>query len=147
MEVRHMQILDIVRHKGSDVVTIAPHESVTDLVARLAEHNVGALVVVDNNDVVGIVSERDIVRRLHTNGAEVLTASVRALMTSTVMSAAPGQSVDEVAGVMTENRVRHMPVLADGRLIGIVTIGDVVAARIRQLEIDRGQLESYITHG
>ena len=142
----HVQISDIIRHKGSEVVTIGPRDSVLELVARLADKNVGALVVVDDDQVVGMISERDVVRRLHYDGQHTLGADVGSLMTADVVSVSPSDSVDAVAQTMTDNRIRHVPVIADGRLVGIVTIGDVVAARIRQLEIDRGQLESYI-HG
>ncbi len=142
-----MKISDILRHKGTAVVTIAPEDSVRDLLARLAESNVGALVVVDGDRVAGIISERDIVRRLDERGESVLAATVSDLMTATVVSCKPDDSVDSVAGAMTELRIRHMPVLAAGGLAGIVTIGDVVAGQIRQLEQDRGQLEQYITQG
>ena len=142
-----MKISDILRHKGSSVVTIGPSDPVTDLLARLAEHNIGAVVVVDRDAVVGIVSERDVVRRLNTDGSDVLSRSVSEVMTSSVVSCSPGDSVDSIGAAMTELRVRHMPVLNGGRLAGIVTIGDVVAGRIRQLEQDRVQLEGYITHG
>jgi CBS domain-containing protein len=142
-----VKIADILRYKGTSVVTITPTESVRDLLARLAEHNVGALVVIDNDRVVGIISERDIVRQLHERGENVLAATVSDLMTATVVSCGPDDSVDDVGATMTERRIRHMPVLAAGKLAGIVTIGDVVARRIRQLEQDRGQLEQYITHG
>jgi CBS domain-containing protein len=128
-------------------VTIGPGEPVTELLARLAEHNIGALVVVDRDAVVGIVSERDVVRRLNSDGAGVLSWTVNEVMTSSVVSCSPDDSVDSIGAAMTELRVRHMPVLAGGQLAGIVTIGDVVAGRIRQLEQDRVQLEGYIIHG
>jgi CBS domain-containing protein len=142
-----MKISDILRYKGTSVVTIAPSESVRALLARLAEHNVGALVVAEGDRVVGIISERDIVRRLDERGAEILDVPVSELMTAAVISCAPSDDVDTIAGSMTDRRIRHMPVLSDGALAGIVTIGDVVAGRIRQLEQDRGQLEQYITQG
>src|SRR5882757_10142618 len=143
----HVKISDILRYKGTAVVTIAPTESVRDLLARLAEHNVGALVVADSEQVVGIISERDIARHLNDRGAEILDLPVSELMTASVVSCSPNDDVDSIAGGMTELRIRHMPVLSDGQLAGIVTIGDVVAGRIRQLEQDRGQLEQYITQG
>ncbi|HEY7048456.1 MAG TPA: CBS domain-containing protein [Jatrophihabitantaceae bacterium] len=142
-----MKISDILRHKGSSVVTIAPPESVRDLLGRLAEHNVGALVVAEGDEVVGIISERDIVRRLNERGADILDLPVSELMTASVVSCSPDDDVDAIAGSMTELRIRHMPVLNGDKLAGIVTIGDVVAGRIRQLEQDRGQLEQYITQG
>jgi CBS domain-containing protein len=146
-----VNISDILRHKSAEtgasdgaVVTIAPNETVTALLAALAEHNVGALVVCEDDNVVGIVSERDIVRRIAERGAEVLDAAVEQIMSTTVVSCSSKDSVDSVAETMTQRRIRHMPVIDDGQLVGIVSIGDVVSSRIRQLEIDRGQLEQYI---
>ena len=148
-----MKISDILRHKattsattaGATVVTIGPDGAVTALLAALAEHRIGALVVVDGDTVVGIVSERDVVRRLNDHGAAILDATVADIMTSPVLSCSSHDSVDSVAAAMTERRIRHMPVIDDGRLDGIVTIGDVVLSRTRQLEQDRNQLEQYIT--
>jgi CBS domain-containing protein len=140
-----MLIADLLRHKGSTVFTIAPESLVTELLTSLADHKIGALVVARGAEIVGIVSERDIVRRLHTQGADVLSEHVSDLMTTDVISCSPSDSIDAIGSAMTEQRIRHMPVIANGKLAGIVTIGDVVAARIRQLEQDRGQLESYIT--
>jgi CBS domain-containing protein len=142
-----MLIADLLRHKGSAVITIGQDDLVPELVARLAEHKIGALVVADGDRIIGIVSERDVVRRLNDQGADVLKARVADLMTTDVISCSPSDSIDQIGSSMTEERIRHMPVVADGKLAGIVTIGDVVAARIRQLEQDRGQLENYITHG
>ncbi len=142
-----MLIADILRRKGSTVVTIAADATVTELVTELAEHKIGALIVVEDGQTVGIVSERDVVRRLHRSGGQVLELPVSELMTAPVISCGPTDKVDDIAAEMTERRIRHMPVLTDGELSGIVTIGDVVAARIADLEQARGQLESYITQG
>ncbi len=142
-----MLIADILRRKGSNVVTISASARVSELVASLAEHKVGALVVVEDGRTVGIVSERDVVRRLHRAGNGVLELPLSELMTTEVISCGPDDKVDDIAAVMTERRIRHMPVLAGDELAGIVTIGDVVAARIAELEQARGQLESYITQG
>lgn len=140
-----MQIADLLRHKGSTVVTIGPDEAITDLLAQLAEHRIGAIVVVAGEQILGIVSERDIVRRLNSDGAAVLQQKVSDVMTTDLITCKPSDTVDTIGGRMTEERIRHMPVVSEGKLAGIVTIGDVVAARIRQLEHERGQLESYIT--
>jgi CBS domain-containing protein len=144
-----MRISDILRHKetasGADVVTISPTDTVTTLVAALAEHNVGALIAVDGDSVIGIVSERDIVRRIAEHGADVLEKPVSEIMTTSVLSCTSGDSVDSIAETMTTRRIRHMPVIDDGVLAGLVSIGDVVSSRMRQLEQDRGQLEQYIT--
>jgi CBS domain-containing protein len=142
-----MRIADILRHKaaGAEVVTISPDGTVPELLARLAEHNIGAVLVTEaDGSVVGVVSERDLARQLHRHGPAALDRAVRDLMTTSVVDCGPQDSVDSVAATMTERRIRHMPVLDGGRLIGIVSIGDVVLSRIRQLEQDSRQLEQYI---
>jgi CBS domain-containing protein len=144
-----VNISDILRHKhstsGTDVVTIAPTETVAALVAALAEHNIGALIALDGDRVAGIVSERDVVRRIAEQGAAVLETTVSELMTTSVVSCASTDAVDRIAETMTERRIRHMPVIDGNELVGIISIGDVVSSRIRQLEQDRGQLEQYIS--
>jgi CBS domain-containing protein len=140
-----MRISDVLRSKGSAVATVERGISVSGLIGELARHNVGAMVVVDGDTVVGIVSERDIVRQLDERGAALLTAPVSEIMTTSVVTCTPTDSVDSLAATMTERRVRHMPVLVDGKLAGIVSIGDVVKSRITELETDREQLASYIT--
>lgn len=142
-----MNISEILSRKGSSVVTASPDASVSDIVGLLAEHGIGAVPIVDGDRVAGIVSERDIVRRLAEHGADVMTLSAADLMTVDLSTAAPSDSLDATASLMTERRIRHLPVLADGALAGIVTIGDVVAARLRELETTREQLENYITQG
>jgi len=143
-----MLISEILQRKGSSVVTTGSDATVAELVALLGEHNIGAVVVVSDDDqVVGIVSERDVVRRLAEVGAAVLEQSVADLMSTELVSSGPNDPVDDVAAQMTERRIRHLPVLSGGELVGIVTIGDVVAARITDLERTRVQLESYITQG
>ena len=123
---------------------MAPDATVTELIATLAERNVGALPVVDGGRLVGIVSERDVVRRLHAGGAAVLDARVADIMTSEVTTCSPSDGAAELASVMTRGRFRHLPVVVDGRLAGIVSIGDLVKARIDMLESEREQLQSYI---
>jgi CBS domain-containing protein len=142
-----VQISDILRHKQDNHVwTIAPTASVRDLLQELADHHIGALIVSESGEQVdGIVSERDVVRQLHAHGEDVLAGSVAQLMTRDVVHCAPADPVDEVASLMTQRRIRHLPVLDDGRLVGVVSIGDVVSSRIRELQKDRDQLEQYIT--
>ena len=142
-----MRISDILRTKsgGAAVVSIGPDATVTELVAMLAEHKIGAVIVTGGADVIGIVSERDVVRRLNDEGADVLGAAVSSLMTSPVITCAPSDHVDAIAETMTEHRFRHLPVVDDGQLVGLVSIGDVVKNRIRELEKDRSQLEQYVT--
>ena len=142
-----MQISDILRHKQDNHVwTIAPDASVRDLLSQLADHDVGALIVSGaDGQVAGIVTERDVVRRLHADGDAVLDGTIDQIMTRDVVHCAPANPVPEVAALMTERRIRHLPVLDDGRLVGVVSIGDVVSSRIRELQQDRDQLEQYIT--
>jgi CBS domain-containing protein len=139
-----MRIADVLRGKGTSVATVGPTATVPELIGELATHNVGALPVVDAGRLVGIVSERDIVRRLHASGAELLEARVADIMTAGVTTCAPGDMVADVAQVMTSGRFRHLPVVVDGELAGIVSIGDLVKARIDLLESEREQLQSYI---
>ncbi len=140
-----MRIQDVIQHKDSQaVVTIAPDASVRELVALLAEHNVGALVVSDDGEhVAGIVSERDVVRRLHRDPG-VLEAAVRDIMTSDVRTCAAQDELTDLMQTMTQHRIRHVPVVAGDRLTGIISIGDVVKNRIRELEFERDQLDSYV---
>ncbi|MGH3435544.1 MAG: CBS domain-containing protein [Sciscionella sp.] len=142
-----MRIADVLRGKGSDVVTVTPDTTVDQLLAALAERNIGAVVVVDGQAVAGIVSERDVVRQLHANGPGVLAMSVSQIMSSPVVTCAPEDPLTQLMSIMTERRFRHLPVTQDGRLIGIISIGDVVKNRLAQLEDDRQQLESYIVQG
>jgi len=140
-----MRIGDVLNAKPShEVVTISPDAGVRELVAKLAEHNVGALIVsTDGTTLEGIVSERDVVRHLHSDGT-VVNNTVAAIMTAVVETCDKDTLVDELMKTMTERRIRHVPVVHDGRLIGIISIGDVVKHRIDQLEFERDQLDSYV---
>src|SRR5688572_13625605 len=140
-----MRIGDLLRNKPRhEVITISPEASVRELISLLAEHNVGALIVsADGSSVDGIVSERDIVRRI-VDSDDVLDGAVSAIMTADVQTADPDSSLDELRVVMTERRIRHVPVVVDGRLTGIISIGDVVKAAMQQLEFERDQLDHYV---
>ncbi|SDP86049.1 CBS domain-containing protein [Lentzea jiangxiensis] len=142
-----MRIADVLRTKGSAVATIGQDVPVSELLRVLAEHNVGAIVVVGASGVAGIVSERDVVRKLHESGADLLSSPVSAIMTADVFTCSPSDTVDSLTVVMTERRFRHVPVLSDGQLVGIVSIGDVVKSRIGQLEQSQDQLQAYIAQG
>jgi CBS domain-containing protein len=141
-----MRISDILRTKGTQVVTVTPDTKVRRLLAVLAEHRIGAVVVsADGTSVDGIASERDIVRALAKRGAAVMSEPVTAIHTVEVHTVTPETSLEDVMRMMTERRVRHAPVVADGRLRGIVSIGDVVKSRIDELETERTTLTDYIT--
>ena len=140
-----MKIKDVLRGKGNQVVTISPEATVTELLALLAEHNIGAVVVsADGSSVDGIVSERDIVR-LWNGTPDAGEVRVSAIMTAEVRTATPDDLIDNLMRLMTEHRIRHVPVVVDGSLAGLVSIGDVVKSRIGELEFEREQLSNYIS--
>lgn len=142
-----MRIRDILRKKGSAVATVRPDATVRELLAKLAELNIGAVVVSpDGNAIAGIVSERDVVRRLHERGTGLLDAPVSEIMTVEVRTCAPETTVDELRRTMTEYRIRHVPVVSGGRMVGLVSIGDVVKSAIDELETEREYLVGYL-HG
>ena len=139
-----MRINELLKGKPQGVITIGPDATVRELLALLAEHNVGALIVsTDGSAVTGIVSERDVVRSLHRDPA-ALESPVSAIMTSSVHTCEPTASVDELMVLMTEHRFRHVPVVSEGRLTGIISIGDVVKSRMAELVFERDQLDSYV---
>jgi len=140
-----LRIRDILQVKGGEVATVPPEATVRNLLAVLAEHNIGAVVVTDEGGAIaGIASERDVVRHLHHRGADLLDRPVSTIMTAQVRTCGPGDIVGDLRRVMTDNRFRHLPVVEDGRLIGIVSIGDVVKSAIDTLETEREQLVGYI---
>jgi CBS domain-containing protein len=139
------QILD---RKGRDVATIAPEASVADALQLLAEANVGALVVSTTGTTVeGILSERDIVRRLARDGAACIDLAVSTLMITDVVTCGGHTDSAELMSLMTGRRIRHLPVVDGGELRGLVSIGDVVKTRIDELATEREQLVGYIQHG
>jgi len=143
-----MLISDVLRSKssGPTVATVRPDESVRSLLAQLAEHNFGALVVSNDGETIsGIVSERDIVRRLHEHGARLLDESVASIMTVDVYTCRSTEEVAQIQRTMTDRRIRHLPVVDDGRLVGLVSIGDVVKSTIAELESEKEHLVGYIT--
>ena len=142
-----MRIREVLAAKADRaVLTVAPDLTVRELLGRLAEHNVGALVVSrDGTGLDGIVSERDVVRCLHRRGTEILNATADAIMTSPVVVAAPTDSVAQAMTLMTERRIRHLPVMERGRLVGLVSIGDLVKRRIEDAEHETETLKTYIT--
>lgn len=143
-----MKIADVLAAKPQhEVVSITPDGSVRELLGLLARHNIGAVVVsADGNAVDGIVSERDVVRRIADN-PDLLAAPVSSIMTTPVKTCEPSSSLDEVRALMTEGRFRHLPVVTDGQLVGVISIGDVVKSHIDQISFERDQLESYVKSG
>ncbi|MCW2940024.1 MAG: putative signal transduction protein with domain [Actinomycetia bacterium] len=140
-----MRIRDILRRKGDAVATVRPGSTVRELLATLAEHNIGAVVVSpDGVAIGGIASERDVVRHMHRRGAALLDAPVSEIMTAEVRTCGPDDEVDGLRHVMTERRIRHVPVVVNDRLVGIVSIGDIVKSAIDELETEREYLVGYL---
>jgi CBS domain-containing protein len=143
-----MLLSQILREKGDLVFTASPNETIGAAAALLHTRRVGALVLVDEEEsVVGILSERDIVRAVAEMGDRALARPVSVCMTADVIFAQPNETVDSLLGRMTDRRVRHLPVVADGRLVGIVSIGDLVKRKIDEVETEAETLKSYIAAG
>lgn len=140
-----MRINQVLAAKAiQEVVTVSPDATVRELLRRLAEYNVGALVVsADGKTVEGIVSERDVVRSLVENEA-LLDAAVSSIMTTDVHTCSGDHPVNDLMLVMTERRIRHVPVVDGAEMVGIISIGDVVKTRMQELEFERDQLDSYV---
>ncbi len=142
-----MKISNILASKGVKVITIHPEQTLRDAVALLGEHNIGALVVVNASGApVGILSERDVVRELARRD-QVLALSVEGLMTRDVVTGSPHDDLGSVLQTMTDRHFRHLPIIDDGRLAGIVSIGDVVKAQMSQYQGEIDTLETRIAQG
>ncbi|MFN4143043.1 CBS domain-containing protein [Aestuariivirga sp.] len=140
-----MAVAHILRQKGSAVITVSPEDNVQTIVDTLARHRIGAVVVVDGSGAIsGIVSERDVVRAMAGSGAGVLNRKAREIMTAKVRTCSPSDSEAELMQLMTENRIRHLPVVANGKLAGMVSIGDVVKLRIESIEREAEEMKTYI---
>ena len=143
-----MNVEGLLKGKGAEVHSIGPSSTVTELLAALAQFRVGALVVSgDGERVEGIVSERDVVRSLAERGPDLLSEPVAGVMTTDVVTCTPGTTVEQLMVMMTSRRIRHVPVVVDERLVGIVSIGDVVKDRMDELETETKVLHEYIAHG
>jgi CBS domain-containing protein len=140
-----MRIQELLNGKGSDVVTVTSDATIGQLVQVLADHRIGAVVVVDDGAITGIISERDVVRAIPDGIDGLLERPVSGLMTKDVRSCAPTDDVQTLAAQMTEHRMRHLPVVDGDSLVGIVSIGDIVKSRLDELQSERDHLESYIT--
>ena len=140
-----MTIAQILKQKGFNVTSIEPTATIAELAQLLHEKRIGAVLVIDSaGQLVGIVSERDIVRCLSQHGAAVLKMTAAQLMTSDLQTTTTRMTVDEALGMMTDGRFRHIPVVEDGKLIGLVSIGDVVKAKISEQEHDVDSLRAYV---
>ena len=138
-----MTVGSLIRGRGQ-VVSVAPETPVTEVIAILVEHRIGAVLVLSGEHIAGVLSERDLVRCLADRGGQALEKTAAELMTSEVVTVAPDESVDSAMANMTRRRVRHLPVVENGRLAGIVSIGDLVKARIEEVEREASSLKDYI---
>jgi CBS domain-containing protein len=140
-----MQVHDVLRLKSGSVITVKPDATVDAFVALLSEHRIGAAVVSGSGQSIdGIASERDVVRAIAARGASALDEPVSAICTVDVQTVGPEARIEELMRLMTDLRVRHVPVVSDGTLMGIVSIGDVVKSRITELEIEHAAMTDYI---
>ena len=141
-----MQISQLLEGKGAFVATVQPDVPIIDVVKEMTERSIGSLVVSDDGDTIaGIVSERDVVAAISRFTAAILDEPVRTIMSTTVQTCRSDDSIDSLMATMTDQRIRHIPVVDDGRLVGIVSIGDLVKARMDELERDRDALEHFIS--
>ncbi len=142
-----MLVAEILKSKGDAVYSIAPDLTVAQACAELESKRVGALIVCDGDRVVGVFSERDVVRAVANGGEAALTEPVSAYMSGDVVFAAPGETVAILMGRMTDRRIRHLPVLRDSRLAGVISIGDVVKCQIAEATQEAESLRTYISAG
>jgi CBS domain-containing protein len=140
-----IQVWQLLENKGSAVWSIGPENTVYEALERLAEKDVGALLVLDNGDLVGIFSERDYARKVSLRDRKAEETPVSSVMSERVLYVRPEQSVEECMALMTDKRIRHLPVVDEGRLVGLISIGDVVKAVISDQVFVIQQLENYIT--
>lgn len=140
-----MFVRQILSGKGRDIVTTGPSVKLADVAKLISEKRIGAVVVLDDDaHIAGILSERDITRGLADHGAEVLTMSADQVMTANVVTCHPDDGVDKLMEKMTTGRFRHLPVVEKGKMIGIVSIGDIVKCRLEELESEASMLQDYI---
>ena len=131
--------------KGHEILTIGPEDSVFDAIKLMAERNVGSLLVMKNNELAGIISERDYARNVFLKGRSSPDTKVKDIMSKRVICAVPEQTVEQAMAVMTEKRIRHLPVLENDEVVGVISIGDLVSSIIKDQQFIIDQLEHYIS--
>ncbi len=139
-----MLVSQILKSKGADVVDIERHRSIRDAAELMMTHGIGAVLVRDGTGICGILSERDIARGVAAEGESAARAAVETLMTVDIVTCAPTDKTDELMTLMTNRRIRHLPVMVGGELVGMVSIGDIVKARLTELESHSEALQTYI---
>jgi CBS domain-containing protein len=143
-----MNIAQILKSKGRAVATARPDATLGEIISKLAQKKIGAIVIVgDNGEVAGILSERDVIRRLGERGAEALRETAAQIMTAAVITCQESSTLDELMELMTQGRFRHVPVIEDGALVGIVSIGDIVKHHIAEVEMEVSAMRGYFVTG
>lgn len=142
-----MHVSAIIGDKGSAVYSVGPNDIVSDAVAMLSNKRIGAVLVTQSDRVLGVFSERDVIRALSRAGAGIMSQPVKDFMTTDVVTCRRGDSIDHLMGLMTDKRIRHLPVIEDGKVVGMISIGDVVKFRIAEAEAESDALKSYIASG
>lgn len=140
-----MQVANILKVKGDDVISVAPDTNIVEVAKILKSKRIGAILVMEGGSIAGIISERDIARGLPDYGEKILNMPVSDLMTKTVTTCSSDASIDEIMEMMTKNRIRHLPVVDDGKLVGFISVGDVVKNRVEELVAEEDQLRSYVS--
>ena len=140
-----ISIRQLLERKGSEVWSTSPDSSVYEALQLLAENDVGALLVLQDGELVGVVSERDYARKVVLHGKTSMKTPVKEIMTEDVITVGPGSTVEEAMALMTDKHIRHLPVLEGESIVGVVSIGDLVKAIIADQEFTIGQLENYIS--
>ncbi len=144
-----MTLKDILDTKGDAVLTIGPDATLADVAQKLVEHNIGSLVVCrkdaqGNDALVGIITERDLLHSWAKGNEDLTAVQVKAIMTAELVTASPGDPVEKVMGLMTTKRIRHLPIISEGKLAGLVSIGDVVKAHLNHLAVENKFMKDYI---
>lgn len=143
-----MNVATILKAKGRAVATASPQTTLQEISAQLAARKIGAIIVLGENDkVVGIISERDVIRAIAERGAKALDQLAQDVMTKSVISCSETSTIEDLMGTMTQGRFRHVPVVSDGALTGIISIGDVVKHHIAEVEMELGAMRGYLVAG
>jgi Predicted signal-transduction protein containing cAMP-binding and CBS domains len=140
-----MKVADLLKNKGQNVITVSPDEPVFQAMGKLIENKIGSLVVIDAEDkIVGIISERDIMRAAYSDYAMLKSKKVSQLMSTNIIVAIPEDDIDYIMGIMTQNRIRHLPIVTKDGIIGIISIGDIVKYQLEEIQVKNRYLEEYM---
>ena len=139
-----MKVADLLKAKGQTVVTVGPNETVLEAMKQLLEKKIGSLIVCEQEKILGIISERDILKEVYQNGDLLRTKKVADIMTTNLIVAIPEDELDYIMGIMTQNRIRHLPIVNKEGIVGIVSIGDIVKFQLEEIQVKNRYLEEYM---